>query len=173
MSIAAANGPENTVISGEAEAVRAIVEKFLATGVRAQPLAVSHAFHSALMEPMLDEFERLAASITCQRPRVPIVSNLTGRLLLEEPPDAKYWRNHVRNAVQFAAGMQVMAEQDLHVLVEVGPQPTLIGMGRRCIPDCKAAWLPSLRKGRDDWECCWKVWPNCTCWGPRSIGRLR
>ncbi|MGA2031843.1 MAG: SDR family NAD(P)-dependent oxidoreductase, partial [Thermoguttaceae bacterium] len=152
VAIAAANGPENTVISGPCEAVRAILSRLEAAGVRAQPLVVSHAFHSPLMEPMLDEFEQLAGAVEYQRPQTAIVSNLTGRLMGDQPPDARYWRKHLRGTVQFAAGMQTLAEQELHVLVEVGPAPTLIGMGRRCLPQTPMVWLPSLRKGRDDWQ---------------------
>jgi acyl transferase domain-containing protein/thioesterase domain-containing protein/acyl carrier protein len=152
VAIAAANGPENTVISGEGAVVRAIVAEFESAGVRTQLLAVSHAFHSPLMEPMLDQFEAVAAAVKYERPRVPIVSNLTGRLLTEERPDAAYWRQHIRSTVQFAAGMETLARQDIHALLEVGPAPVLLGMGRRCIPDFQAVWLPSMRKGRDDWQ---------------------
>lgn len=151
VSIAAYNGPENIVISGATAAVRTLVEQFERDGISTQQLTVSHAFHSPLMEPMLDEFERVAASIAHQLPRVPLVSNLTGQLMTGEAPDANYWREHVRNPVRFAQGMQVLAEQELQAVLEVGPATTLIGMGRRCLPQSKLVWLASLRKGQDDW----------------------
>ncbi|NUQ61200.1 MAG: SDR family NAD(P)-dependent oxidoreductase [Pirellulales bacterium] len=151
VSIAAANGPENTVISGDAETVRALAARFEAAGIGTKQLTVSHAFHSPLMEPMLDEFERLAAEISYGPPRVPLVSNVTGELL-SGPPDAAYWRRHVRNAVQFADGMQTVAEQQVHAILELGPTTSLLGMGRRILPELRTLWLPSLRKGQDDWR---------------------
>ncbi len=150
VSIAAANGPENTVISGKADAVQELIEQFEADGVKTQPLTVSHAFHSPLMDPMLDEFESFAETIDFQAPQIPVVSNLTGQLITEEPPRAGYWRSHVRNAVRFADGMQLLTEQNVHVMLEIGPAPILLGMGRRCLPKSEAAWLPSLRKGQSD-----------------------
>lgn len=151
VAIAAANGPENTVISGEAEAVRELVAEFEAAGIGTRQLTVSHAFHSPLMEPMLAEFERLAGEIRYQPPRVPLVSNLTGELLAGAP-DAAYWRRHVRNAVRFADGMQTVARQQVHGMLEVGPTTSLLGMARRVLPELRTLWLPSLRKGQDDWQ---------------------
>ncbi|NLY00840.1 MAG: SDR family NAD(P)-dependent oxidoreductase [Rhodopirellula sp.] len=151
VSIAAANGPENTVISGASAVVRELVADFEAEGIASRQLTVSHAFHSPLMEPMLDEFERLAGEIAYQAPRVPLVSNLSGDLLAG-PPDAAYWRRHVRNAVRFADGFRTAAGQQVHAMVEVGPTPSLLGMGRRVMPELNTLWLPSLRKGQDDWQ---------------------
>ncbi len=151
VSIAAENGPENTVISGEAEAIRELVSSFEAAGIGTRQLTVSHAFHSPLMEPMLDEFEHLAGQITYGAPRVPLVSNLTGSLL-DGPPDASYWRRHVRSAVRFSDGMKTAAEQQVHAMLEAGPTPSLLGMGRRVLPELQTLWLPSLRKGQDEWH---------------------
>jgi len=150
--IAAFNGPENTVISGEQPAVEAVVAQFDAEGVRATRLVTSHAFHSPLMEPMLDEFEAVAAELSYERPKIPIAANLTGRLNAEKAPDACYWRDHLRNPVRFAEGIERLAERKPHALVEIGPAPVLLGMGRRCRPKWKVAWLPSLRKGQPDWQ---------------------
>lgn len=151
VSVAAANGPENTVISGAADAVRALVERFARDGVRSQLLTVSHAFHSPLMEPILDAFQATARKIRYQRPQIPLVSNLTGRVIENEPVDAAYWRRHIRSTVRFADGMSALAGQELQAMLEVGPRPSLAGMGRRCLPDLGVLWLPSLRKGQEDW----------------------
>ncbi len=151
VSVAAANGPENTVISGEAEAVQALVGRFAEEGVGTQLLTVSHAFHSPLMEPILDEFEAIAAKVQYQRPQIPLISNLTGRLVENEPLDAAYWRRHIRSTVRFAEGMRALAEQEPQAMLEVGPTASLLGMGRRCLPDLNVFWLPSLRKGQEDW----------------------
>ena len=152
VTIAAANGPENTVISGETEAVRSLMGEFKAAGIGTRRLCVSHAFHSPLLEPMLDEFERVAGQVEYQRPRIPLVSNLTGVLIVDEPPAPDYWCQHTRNTVQFAASMEQLAELELAAMLEVGPTATLLGMGRRCVPNLDVGWLPSLRKGVDDWH---------------------
>ena len=67
---------------------------------------------------------------------------------MTEAPTARYWRDHLRNAVQFAAGMARVAEARPAIIIEIGPTASLLGMGRRCEPDLEAAWLPSLRKDR-------------------------
>jgi hypothetical protein len=101
ISIAACNGPENTVISGRSEVVGQLMESCQSQGIRTQALNVSHAFHSPLMEPMLDEFQRFAEQIEYHPPETPIISNLTGDILTEKTPDASYWREHVRNSPEF------------------------------------------------------------------------
>jgi acyl transferase domain-containing protein/NADPH:quinone reductase-like Zn-dependent oxidoreductase/thioesterase domain-containing protein/NAD(P)-dependent dehydrogenase (short-subunit alcohol dehydrogenase family)/acyl carrier protein len=149
--IAVLNGPENTVVSGEADAVEALAAEMTAAGVQTKLLQVSHAFHSPLMDEMLDEFEQFAAGIEYQAPQVPLAANLTGQLMTEAPT-AKYWRDHLRNAVQFAAGMARVAEAGPTAIIEIGPTASLLGMGRRCVPQSEASWLPSLRQGQDDWQ---------------------
>ena len=121
-------------------------------GVPTQMLNVSHAFHSPLMDEMLDDFESYATGITYSRPTIPIVINRTGKLAEGSSLNAQYWRDHLRNCVEFSSSMTELAKMDIHAFVEVGPSASLLGMGRRCIPDHDAAWLPSLRKGKDDWN---------------------
>jgi acyl transferase domain-containing protein/thioesterase domain-containing protein/NADP-dependent 3-hydroxy acid dehydrogenase YdfG/acyl carrier protein len=149
--IAVLNGPENIVISGDAAAVEQLVAKFEAVGIQVKLLNVSHAFHSPLMDEMLDEFENLATRIEYHAPQVPLAANLTGQLM-SEAPTARYWRDHLRNAVQFAEGMTRIAEAQPAIIIEIGPSASLLGMGRRCEPKLEAAWLPSLREGQDDWS---------------------
>ncbi len=151
VSIAALNSPTNTVISGQREAVQDILRALEAQGVDARPLAVSHAFHSPLMEPILEPFEQAAGRLSFQPPGIPLVSNLTGGAL--EPgfvPGADYWRQHVRSPVRFADGVAALSDHD--IFLEIGPRPTLLAMARQCLPDSQAAWLPSLREGQDDWQ---------------------
>jgi len=150
--IAGANGPENTVISGRAEALRAVVEQFDTAGVGVRMLSVSHAFHSPLMDPILDDFGTLAAEVEYHTPRIPLASNLTGQVITDDVPDADYWRRHIRSTVRFAEGMQRLAELEVNAMLEVGPMPHLLGMGRRCLPKSKALWIPSLRKDKDEWR---------------------
>ncbi|WP_225912764.1 non-ribosomal peptide synthetase/type I polyketide synthase [Nostoc flagelliforme] len=153
ISIAAVNGPNNIVISGLREYVQSAVEQFQSQGITVKPLQVSHAFHSPLMKPILDEFESKAATVNFQAPQIALISNLTGEIFSSgEIPDASYWRRHLREPVQFAAGMNTLAEQGDKVFLEIGPRPTLSGMGKRCLPNVKSTWLPSLQHGQDDWQ---------------------
>ncbi|MEB3358629.1 MAG: hybrid fatty acyl-AMP ligase/type I polyketide synthase [Synechococcales bacterium] len=151
--IAAINGAENTVISGEGGAIARLVAQLTEMGIQTKPLQVSHAFHSPLMEPMLAEFEAIARTVAYRTPVLPVVSNVTGTLIGEEIAQADYWCRHIRQPVQFAAGLNALDEAGCQVFLEVGPQPVLLGMGRRCLGDRsnKRAWLPSLREGRSDW----------------------
>jgi acyl transferase domain-containing protein/acyl carrier protein/ribosomal protein S18 acetylase RimI-like enzyme len=151
VSIAALNGPEQTVISGDAEDVQRIAASFEAEGARAVRLQVSHAFHSARMDPMLAEFERIAAGVSFASPRLDVVSCVTGEWIGEEMCNAGYWTRQIRRPVRFADAMASIAARGLSVYVEAGPKPVLLGMGRRCVSDAEAVWLPSLRPGRSDW----------------------
>jgi acyl transferase domain-containing protein len=147
------NGPDNTVISGETSAVQNLLDELTKLGISSKPLTVSHAFHSPLMDSILDEFESFARGITFSAPRIPLSSNLLGGILEpDSAPDASYWRNHIRAEVKFAEGMQALANLGIDVFIEIGPSPVLLGMGKRCLPESKSAWLPSLRQNQDDWQ---------------------
>ncbi|HEY53158.1 MAG TPA: acyltransferase domain-containing protein, partial [Caldilineae bacterium] len=153
VSIAGVNGPTNVVISGRSEIVEKLVADFLAREIETRTLKVSHAFHSPLMEPILDAFEDTAETVEYHAPRIPLVSNVTGLLFQPgETPDATYWRKHIRLGVQFANGMQTLHQQGCDIYLEMGPHPVLVGMGRRCLPDAEALWLPSLKRDQDAWQ---------------------
>jgi acyl transferase domain-containing protein/SAM-dependent methyltransferase len=150
VEIAAVNGPANVVVSGASEAVRALTDALKADGVRSEALRVSHAFHSPLMEPMLEAFGRLAAEVTYRRPRLAVVSNLTGEVVGgDEMSQAGYWVRQARAAVQFAASVAAVERLGVNNYVEVGPHPVLAGLGAQCVSD--ATWLASLRRGRAEW----------------------
>ncbi len=150
--VATANGPENNVIAGETAIVDDVVAQFEKLGIGTQRLNVSHAFHSPLMDPMLDEFESFAAGMEFNRPTIPIVSNRTGTIIDSAEFDATYWRDHIRNCVEFKKSMVTLGEENVHAMLEIGPTASLLGMGRRCLPDSQCAWVPSLRRARNDWE---------------------
>ncbi len=152
VAIAAVNGPANTVVSGQTEAVARLAETFQGRGVRTHPLEVSHAFHSPLVEPMLEEFRQAASTLTFHAPQVSLISNLTGRAFQAgEVPDADYWCRHVRGAVRFAEGVQALAETGCSTMLELGPGPVLCGMGRQILPGA-FDWLPSLEPGKEEWS---------------------
>ncbi|MCB0082060.1 MAG: type I polyketide synthase, partial [Caldilineaceae bacterium] len=145
VSIAAINGPESVVISGVKEAIERVMATLSKQGINCRSLAVSHAFHSPLMEPMMAQFAQIAKGIIYNQPQIPIVSNLTGELVTHEITEADYWVQHVREPVRFVDGMNVVQIQGATIFLEVGPKPTLLGMGQICLPDSDFAWIPSLR----------------------------
>jgi len=152
VAVAALNGPESVVISGAEAAVGEILASLEAQGVKTRRLTVSHAFHSPLMDPMLDRFEEATGEVQCALPRVPLISNLTGCPVREEITRARYWRRHAREPVRFLAAIRELHRLGYRLFVEIGPSPTLLGMGRGCVPEGGTTWLPSLRRGADDWS---------------------
>jgi microcystin synthetase protein McyD len=146
VSIAAINADDATVISGDAEAVGRVAARLEKDGVVATALTVSHAFHSALMDPMLAEFEREAGRCAWREPRLPVFSNLTGQPVGHY--DAGYWRAHVRGTVRFADGLAAMVAQGCTLFVELGPKPSLSGLCRRSHP--QLTWIETLRPGVPD-----------------------
>ncbi|MBU6350102.1 MAG: SDR family NAD(P)-dependent oxidoreductase [Chloroflexi bacterium] len=162
VSIAAFNGPTHVVLSGERTTVLAIVRQLESEGIKTQPLAVSHAFHSPLMEPMQAEFKAIADTIAYHPPTLPLVSNLTGQLADSDIATPDYWVRHVRNPVRFDDGIATLHKQGVDVFLEIGPKPLLIGMASQWLasppPEETAVstppptYLPSLRPGQGDWH---------------------
>ncbi|MDH6113664.1 amino acid adenylation domain-containing protein [Kitasatospora sp. MAP12-15] len=152
LSLAAVNGPQSVVVSGDPTALAALLAELAEQGIRSKPIEVTRAFHSPLVEPMLDAFEQEAAGISYAAPRIPVVSNVTGQLLSgQDAFSAPYLREHVRRPVDFLAGMTTLFELGHRVFLEIGPAPTLLGMAKRFGPaDC--VFLPSLRPRQDDWQ---------------------
>lgn len=154
VSIAAFNGPENIVISGQCEAVGRVCEIFEADGIKTRKLVVSHAFHSPLMAPILTEFEKIASQVSFSSPRTKLISNLGGEVATDEVTTPGYWSQHILEPVQFATSMDTLKNLGIGVLLEVGPTPILLGMGRLCIQECHDSrlWLPSLHPNQSDWK---------------------
>jgi acyl transferase domain-containing protein/NADPH:quinone reductase-like Zn-dependent oxidoreductase/NAD(P)-dependent dehydrogenase (short-subunit alcohol dehydrogenase family)/ubiquinone/menaquinone biosynthesis C-methylase UbiE len=153
VAIAAVNGPESTVISGEREAVQAILRQLESEGAKVKVLKVSNAFHSPLVEPVLAEFERIAGGLRYTPPQVNLFSTMrvemTGK---DHPLDAAYWRQNLRNTVRFSESMRKLYEQGYRLFLEIGPSPILVNMGSQCVPIGEGVWLPSMRQDRDDWQ---------------------
>ncbi|MGW3892888.1 type I polyketide synthase [Micromonospora chokoriensis] len=143
VDIAAVNGPRSVVLSGAADAVTAVAAHF----DKSKALTVSHAFHSALMEPMLAEFAQVASALTYHEPVIPVVSNLTGQLA--GTPDADYWVRHVRGAVRFADGIAWLRGRGVTRFLEIGPDGVLTAMARDS-DDTEATYVPLLRRGRPE-----------------------
>ena len=153
VAIAAVNGPESVTISGRREELEAVIHELGGRRIGARLLNVSHAFHSPLMDPMLQAFEEFAGGVSFHAPRVPLISNLEGRLFAPgETPGAAYWCRHARNMVRFSDGIRALFEKGFRIFLEIGPEPVLTGMARKCLPETEGVWLASLKGGRDDLE---------------------
>ncbi|VVJ20837.1 Modular polyketide synthase [Amycolatopsis camponoti] len=148
VSLAAVNGPDSVVVSGEDAAAGEIERHFAALGRRTRRLTVSHAFHSPLMDPMLAEFAEVAARITYARPRLPIVSTVTGTPVTDELTTPDYWVRQVREPVRFATAVAALADLGTTRLLELGPHGVLAAMTEECLPGATATSL--LRKDRDE-----------------------
>ena len=150
VAVAAVNGPRDVVASGAEADVQRVVARLEAQGVRAQPLRVSHAFHSPLIEPALDDLAAVVDSVTLRAPSIPIVSNVTGTWWDERSLTAGYWTSHAASAVRFGDGVALLANEGLRTFVELGAHPVLLPMARRVVEDDDVAWLATLRRGTDD-----------------------
>ncbi|WP_158713541.1 type I polyketide synthase, partial [Streptomyces sp. NRRL F-525] len=145
VDIAALNSPASTVISGAADQVRTVAELLSARGRKTKALAVSHAFHSPLMDPMLAEFTALAAGITHHQPAIPIVSTLTGDLLTgDDLADPGYWARHVRHAVRFVDALNTLDRQGATIYVELGPDAVLTTATADTLPHAEP--VPTLHR---------------------------
>ncbi|MGD9732148.1 MAG: type I polyketide synthase [Desulfamplus sp.] len=152
LSVAAFNGPNHTVISGDENHLEEVIEPFKAKGIKVVRLTVSHAFHSPLIEPILDKFESVASSISFYQPKIKLISNVTGEVAGKEIMTPAYWRDHIRKPVRFMESMLALQRERVGIFMEIGPKPTLLGMGRTALSDKDGLWLPSLRVGQADWE---------------------
>ena len=132
VSLATINAPESCVLAGEPGAIAALEARLAADGIGGRRLETSHAFHSAMMEPMLAPFGEAVSKVTLRAPSVPYVSNVTGRWITpEEATDPRYWVRHVRDAVRFADGVSTLLDDETRILLEVGAGKTLSGLARR------------------------------------------
>ncbi|MFJ3793112.1 type I polyketide synthase [Kitasatospora sp. NPDC090091] len=153
VSVAAVNGPANTTVSGVREVVDAVRAAFATRGVEVKRLRISTSSHSPLVEPVLEPLRVALDKVPFGPPRIPLLSNLTGRLLpWDEPLDTEYWLRHARQPVLFADGVRALYELGHRTFLETGPAPTLLGLVREVLPGDDVVLLPSLRPGYEDWE---------------------
>jgi acyl transferase domain-containing protein len=147
VDMAAVNAPQSVVVAGADEQLAQVIERAKAAGVKAIRLDTSHAFHSRLMDPMLDEFRQVAESLTYHAPQLPVVSNVTGQLVTDELTDPAYWVQHVRQPVRFADAITAAREAGVSTFIEVGPEAVLTTLARHTLPDDEGiTYVPLLRK---------------------------
>ncbi|MFE5584776.1 SDR family NAD(P)-dependent oxidoreductase [Kitasatospora sp. NPDC056531] len=150
LDVAAVNGPEATVVAGAPEAVDALAAWLAEQGHKARKLSVSHAFHSRLLDPVLAELATSLRPLEFRTPEIPIVSNLTGTLAGPGTYDADYWCRHARNPVRFHDGATRLAELDIDVCLEIGPDRTLVNLVKAAGLAPVGGLLSSLRRGGGD-----------------------
>ncbi|WP_405808596.1 type I polyketide synthase [Streptomyces sp. NBC_00210] len=149
VEIAAVNGPASVVVAGDEDAVVGLAERWREHGRKTKRLRVSHAFHSPHMEPMLDEFRAVAAGLTYLTPRIPLVSNVLGRIATgDEMAGPDYWVRHARREVRFLDGMRALEEHGVRVYLEIGPDGVLSTMGRDSVTTDGSLFVPAARAGK-------------------------
>ncbi len=153
LTIAAHNGPEHFVVSGERETMAAMIQRLRDASIRVRPLYVSYAAHSPLVDPVLQAFRPVLETVRFRPNRIALVSNVTGGFAdSDEVGRAEYWCTHMREPVRFARSIEALAAQGITHCIEVGPHPILLAMAAECVPDGRMRWLPSARLDRTDWS---------------------
>ncbi|MBT2539959.1 acyltransferase domain-containing protein [Streptomyces sp. ISL-44] len=155
VGIAAVNGPESVVVSGAEAAVLAVGEHFSAAGRKTSRLAVSHAFHSFLMDPMLDELRAIALELTYTEPRIAAVSTVTGDRAGADWQSPEYWVSQVREAVRFADAVRALEHEGVTRFLEIGPDGILTGLASQSLESedsAHAVLVPALRRNRPEPE---------------------
>ena len=150
LSVAAWNGPAHAVLSGERDALDPAMARLAAAGIPCVDLRVSDAAHSPLVEAVVPAFRRALASCSFAPPNFEIVSNVTGALAADAITRPDYWVDHLRRTVQFARSVETLVGEGVTHVIEIGPQPVLLGMIEDCLPQGGVCLLPSLRRERGD-----------------------
>ncbi len=151
VSIAAVNAPRSIVVSGDGAGVGRVVDRLTQQDIKTTALKVSHAFHSPMMDPILEEFRAVAASVDFKAPHKTLISNVTGKPWDDTQLSADYWVDHLRGAVRFADGLAYAQSKKFMTFVEIGPKPTLLGLGRANVAPEYGTWVPGLRPNAG-WE---------------------
>ncbi|MFF8773510.1 beta-ketoacyl synthase N-terminal-like domain-containing protein, partial [Kitasatospora sp. NPDC015120] len=151
VGIAAVNGPGSVVISGDTGPVLAVAESFRTKGVKTKQLNVSHAFHSHHLDGILDEFADAIRGLTFHAPRIPVISNITGRpAATDELTDPGYWARQIRGTVRFADGIRTLHDAGVSRYLELGPDPVLTGLARETLAEQTPTAVSTLRAGQDE-----------------------
>jgi acyl transferase domain-containing protein/surfactin synthase thioesterase subunit/acyl carrier protein len=151
LAVAAMNGPLNTVVSGDRDALRVLLEELDRQRISYRELHVSNAFHSYRTEPILNDLQKVAGQITYHSPKLPLISNVTGELMVVAP-DKVYWRRQLREAVRFGDGVLALAELGCRSFLEIGPHPVLLPIAQACLGTRgrSTTWVATLNRQKPD-----------------------
>jgi acyl transferase domain-containing protein/surfactin synthase thioesterase subunit/acyl carrier protein len=151
VTIAAMNGPLNTVVSGDRDDLARLMQELGAHGINYRELRISNGFHSPRTDPILDELEQIASALAHEPPKLPLVSNLTAEIM-RAAPDGSYWRRHTREPVRFGEGMAALGALECQTFLEIGPHPVLLPLAQACVADKRksAAWVGTLNRQKTD-----------------------
>jgi len=151
ITIAAMNGPLNTVVSGDRDALKRLLAELDRHEIKYRELRISNGFHSPRTEPILDEFEAVAGELTHKPSKLPVISNLTGEVMTG-PPDRIYWRRHLREPVRFGDGMLALGKLECRTFLELGPHPVLLPLAQICLGEKgkSLAWVATLNRQKPD-----------------------
>ncbi len=150
VSLAAVNAPSVCALAGESSALAAICARLRRANIDMRELEVSAPFHSSAMEPMIAEFEKVAARFTYGKPEIPIISNISGRLDAGEMSGANYWCRHILSTVRFADGVRTAYDEGARIFIEIGPRPVLTALVRRTLDDKGVNCYQSLSPNTPD-----------------------
>ncbi|MBD2482708.1 type I polyketide synthase [Planktothrix sp. FACHB-1365] len=151
VAIAAVNSPKHIIISGEIEAVEAVIGNFKNDKIKTRKLNYNLAFHSPLMEPVATAFKQIASTITYSSPKIRMISPITAQPIQAEIATPEYWCNQIQQPVRFADSIKTLDHQGYKVFVEVGPQSLLLAMGRECLDPGVGVWLTGASSDGSDW----------------------
>ncbi|MEH1901397.1 MAG: SDR family NAD(P)-dependent oxidoreductase [Nostoc sp.] len=152
LAIAALNGRQSFTISGEESAIDALVVRLSQMGIKSQTLNVRLAFHSPLMQPMVEAFRQVANQIKYNSPQLDVIANLTGTWATPDMASPDYWVEQILQPVQWATGLETLITTEYDVFLELGGKPTLIGMAKADWGSDAKAWLASLHPQKSNWQ---------------------
>jgi acyl transferase domain-containing protein len=150
IDLAACNSPKQTVISGEPIDIEHLKNYLAEYKIRSLELNVSNAFHSRFMQPILNEYQATSENIVFNKPIIPLISNIDGRPICQL--NAAYLTQHLRQPVNFIAGIQYLQQQGFNTFIEIGAQPVLSNSIALSLNDSSALIVSSLRRNKDDWQ---------------------
>ena len=152
LSIAAINGPTQIVVSGDNKQIENLEAQLKSKKIRSIRLNVSHAFHSNLMQPMVDEFKQVISGIEFKAPQIKMLSNVTGDFIKDADITGDYWVDHILSGVNFAGCVKSIEKSGCTIYHEIGPDGTLIAVASQSIKDTKAQLIASLAPNKSGWE---------------------
>ena len=152
LEIALVNSATQTVVAGSFQDIGGFYGWLEEQNIACMFLSVPHAFHSSLMKPILNDYNKVTASIKYQDPKIPIISNINGQPLAKGQLNSTYWCDQLHQTVRFYDGLQWLAQNDISIFLEIGPHPVLISTARNSFSNLEAKWLATLHHRHEEWD---------------------